>query len=858
MSEKNNYQKLIENFINFFHLRGYDLLPSSNLIVENDPTLLFTSAGMVQFKDVFLNLKSPQVTKVVTIQKCLRVGGKHNDLDNVGFTSRHNTFFEMIGVFGFNTITDGEKISKEQIITDAFDFLISGCLLDVRRLWITVDAKDTESLEIWKKIVPEERIILESSGENFWSMGDVGPCGPCTEILYDRFFNPKEIITQADVLRDAERFLEVWNIVFMCKIKNPNGIEDMDYTSIDSGMGLERLVSIMENVPDSFSSSILQPLMEKMKEYLSPETPIHVYRICADHLRTAAFLMGEGLDTSNGKHGYVLKKIIRRAVFYYHPYYNQPLLYKLLPTLREIMGNFHGEALADFIDRKLQNEEEKNITSLKATNKIIKKNIGEKGNSLSGKEAFYLYDTCGINLNLLQEYAHTHSIQLDLQGFEEEMNRQKLQSGQKVLLNDNMDTEFIGYDHSENHTTIIGLYTLEGNKLESTKGEENFLVFTEKTVFFPESGGQIGDTGYLIAHNQKYPIRDTTYYNTPEGLAIGHGITAKALDGGANLKIGDEVFLQIDVNTRLNTAKNHSATHLLDSAIIQLTGKNQQKGSKVYHDRFRLDFTAGRVLTKEDLLVLERNINQIINEDIPTEIKTMAFEDAVKEGYIFLENFYYGDSVRVVNLGGGFSKALCCGTHVKRTGEIAGVQITKMRLIRSNTYRIEGIAGAEFINYTKKSLDSIKKLCEILEIKIDIQMDSIDKITGTILRAANPVVNNEKAINSCHKIEYFQKCSYKYDNKNFLCFVGKCSLMATVLYDLEKNNYDFIILLDEKNAILAGSEKHRNHLSALLSNIKNSIPLIGGGEDRIFRGKITNTNTSKENYESLLKLFTVA
>ena len=851
MWKNNNYKKLRESFNNFFTQRGYVNLPSSNLIVENDPSLLFTSAGMVQFKDVFLKLKPRQVKRAITIQKCLRVGGKHNDLDNVGFTNRHNTFFEMIGHFSFYD----NDYSKEKIIRDAFEFLTEQCGLDKRKFWITVDIKDQESCEIWEKILPKEKIILESSGENFWSMGDVGPCGPCTEILYDKFFHPNEEVSAADVLRDSERFLEVWNIVFMCQIKTANGIQDMQDTSIDTGMGLERLLSIMENVSDSFATSIFKPLMDEMQQYLSCETPQHVYRICADHLRTAAFLLGEGLEMSNGKHGYILKKIIRRAVFYYYPYHKGPLLYKILPKLREIMGEFHPDILCDTIDKQLKYEEEKNISSLDSANDIIKKNINKKDNSLSGKDVFYLYDTCGINLNLLQEYAHTNTIQLDLKGFDEEMSKQKLQSGQKILLNEDMETEFIGYEYTCKTSVILGLYTLEGEKIPNSMDEDSFLLFSQETPFFPESGGQVGDGGYLSFNNKRYEIQDTQYYNTPNGLAIGHRVLQSEGNLNINLKVGDSILLQINEIRRLNTAKNHSATHLLDSAISELTGKNQQKGSKVYHDRFRLDFTAGRVLTKEDLPLLEEKINQIIRKDIATEIKTIPFQQAINEGYLFMENFYYGENVRVINLGNGFSKALCCGTHVRRTGEISGIKITKMRLIRSNTYRIEGISGAEFLNYTEKSLGILRNLSQILDIKFDIYSDSVEYITGIILRSASPFIAESQPKKNINNLQEQEILVYKYLGKEYSLFMGRYLKIQLNSYDLEKNKNNFVLFLEENNGILIGSEHNREILPLLVQHINESLPLKGGGAERLFRGKIINSNDSNTNYNLLKKLF---
>ena len=384
------YSLLKNKFFEFFTSKGYRHLPSSNLMLD-DPNLLFTVAGMVQFKDIFLRNISKSYDRVITIQKCLRVGGKHNDLDNVGFTKRHNTFFEMMGHFAFYD----DHYSKFQIIKDAVDFLVlMGLSMD--RMWVTIDHKDDECYEIWAQIIDTSRIIREPSGENFWSMGEDGPCGFCTEILYDRQYNNDYgSMTQGDVLKDSERFLEVWNIVFMTKIRSQGVIKDTAGLSIDTGMGLERLLSIMENVDTNFETSVFMPIINAMKE-LVPQGPDYIYKICADHIRSSVFLLAEGLRPSNEKQGYVLKKIIRRAVLYYKNYYNEPLLWQLVPVVQSIMGEFYPEIVNNNIPKILKEEEEKILHHLNQSEEIIKKNIqeskplGDGQWSLDGDKMFFI------------------------------------------------------------------------------------------------------------------------------------------------------------------------------------------------------------------------------------------------------------------------------------------------------------------------------------------------------------------------------------------------------------------------------------------------------------------------------------
>jgi alanyl-tRNA synthetase len=763
-------------------------MASSSLLLD-DPNLLFTVAGMVQFKDVFLRNIPKSHDRVVTIQKCLRVGGKHNDLDNVGFTKRHNTLFEMMGHFAFYD----DDYSKFNIIKDAVDFLIS-VGLDLNKFWVTIDHNDEECYDIWCKIIYPKRIIKESSGENFWAMGDEGPCGFCTEILYDRHYDPNASVTQGDVLKDSERFLEVWNIVFMTKIRSNGIITDTPGLSIDTGMGLERLLSIIENVDNNFETSAFTPIIEKIKQFI-PEGPDCIYKICADHIRSIVFLLAEGLQPSNEKQGYVLKKIIRRAVFYYKPHHETPMLWQLVSTVQDLMGDFYPEIKVSGLEKILYQEELKIIEHLNESENIIKKNLDES-RRLDGEKMFFLYDTWGVNMAILEDYAQVNQIELDHVGFKQAMDQQKFQSGQKVILQDVLDeTMFLGhknhYDSQLNYGgTILGVYNIQGNPLE--KPESRAIVVVDKTWFFPESCGQIGDTGLLVVGNQSFKVTNTLYYPTGRAKVIGHVIENPDLITIAL----DPCTLKVDYDRRIKIARNHTATHLLNQAFTDVIGLGLQKGSWIGPEKFRWDVAWSNPIGHGEILAMEQLINKKIQEKIPSIVKDLPMEEAIAENFCYLKNTFYEPVVKTINIG-HWSKELCHGTHVENTEEIEFFKIIKKKSVSAGVIRFECATGNEH----KKSSDPLD---ESIESKI------------------------VEPIQSIIKTDFFMG----------KVFVGLFEKVDLTLYDVYKNQYDFVILLAVNQGIIVGTETHRDHLPSLMDILEKQWAMKGSGQQRLYRGKL--------------------
>jgi alanyl-tRNA synthetase len=800
-----SYSLLKNKFFEFFTCKGYQHLPSSHLILD-DPHLLFTVAGMVQFKDIFLRNIPKTHDRVITVQKCLRVGGKHNDLDNVGFTKRHNTFFEMMGHFAF--YDDG--YSKFNIIKDAVDFLVS-VGLSMEKMWVTIDHQDDECYEIWSQIIDKNKIIREPSGENFWSMGEEGPCGFCTEILYDRQYNHDyDEINHGDVLKDGERFLEVWNIVFMTKIRTQGVIKDTPGLSIDTGMGLERLLSIIENVDTNFETSVFTPIINAMKVFI-PHGPDYIYKICADHLRSAVFLLAEGLRPSGEKQGYILKKIIRRAIFYYKDYYNQPLLWQLVPVVQSLMGDFYPEILQENIPIILKEEEEKILHHLQQSEEIIKKNIQESPLNangtmgLDGDKMFFLYDTWGVNLSALEDYAQVHNIQLDYEGFQKAMDKQKIQSGQKIIIEDDLDaTMFVGYDNYGNHhdyqAQIVGVYNLKGQPLDEPASTA--IIVTDKTWFFPESCGQVGDTGEININGASFKVINTLYYGSHGAKVIGHWVENPTL---ATIGL-TPCKLQVNYPRRLNIARHHTGTHLLNKAFNQVMGPGDQKGSWVGENKFRWDVACDKTITPEDVKTMEQLVNEKIQEAIPLQIQDLLLEQATQEGYYFLKNTFYEPQVRCISIN-EWSKELCHGTHVANTAELKNFKILKKKSISAGVVRFECVTG------------------DYMEEK-NVQEDlGVNKTLEPLL-----VV----------------------DHKGWAIVV--LDKIDLVWYDKYKYAYDWVILLGTNHGILMGTEKYRDLLAPQVNQLKSLFDVKGTGDHRLFRGKIMDSMAWENIVEQLKSL----
>ncbi len=679
-----------KKFFDFFERLGHAKVPSSSLIPAQDPTLLFANAGMNQFKDVFLGKEKRSYTKAVSIQKCIRAGGKHNDLENVGFTQRHLTFFEMMGNFSF-----GDYFKKEAI-QYAWDFLTKEMGIAQEKLYVTVYKNDQEAYDIWHNIVglPKEKISKLSEADNFWQMGDTGPCGPCTEIYADRGleFGCKKPDCAPGC--SCDRFMEIWNNVFMQFDRQPDGTDvPLKQTGVDTGMGLERLCVIVQNKPSVFETDLFYGLIEKIEEltghkYETSSTEIKAaFRVLVDHVRSSSFAIADGCSPSNEGRGYVLRKIIRRAALFAQKLSEKNIFPELSQKLVDMMGYIYPELVTNknMIKNLLKSEIEKFSANLINGQVILDKYFQETPNKIiSGAHAFKLYDTYGFPLELTKVIASEKGFTVDINGFEVEMEKQRIQSGKKVVnaqaqLNLELETEFIGYNNLHEDTQITGLILDDNPVMQVAAGQECFII-TKKSPFYVECGGQINDSGYILIKDLKADLLDLK--------KIGKSIAAK-IKAPTEISIGDSVQLVVDKQSRADTMKNHTATHLLQSALISVFGKQiKQSGSVVTPDYLRFDFTYHENLTPEQVRTVENIVNQKIMEDIHTKIATTSYKNAVDNGVIaFFGEKYNPESVRVVEVP-GFSKELCGGTHVESTGQIGVFKIVQVSALSAGNRRI--------------------------------------------------------------------------------------------------------------------------------------------------------------------------
>ncbi|PVZ69782.1 alanine--tRNA ligase [Pelagibaculum spongiae] len=684
---------LREAFLNYFEERGHQRVPSSPLVPGNDPTLLFTNAGMVQFKDVFLGDDIRNYTRATTSQRCVRAGGKHNDLDNVGYTARHHTFFEMIGNFSFG------DYFKREAIQYAWDFLTKEMGLPQEKLWITVYEDDQEAEDIWLKEmgVSAERFSRCGAKDNFWSMGDTGPCGPCSEIFYDH---------GADVAggppgtpeEDGDRYIEIWNMVFMQYDRDDKGVlTPLPKPCIDTGMGLERLAAVMQDVHNNYDIDLFQSLIKavaKLADFNDLEN--RSLRVIADHIRSCAFLVVDGVVPSNEGRGYVLRRIIRRAVRHGHKLgLNDSFFFKLVAPLAKEMGQAFPE-LAESearVEKVLRIEEEQFARTLDQGMKILEQAIAElEGKVLPGETVFKLYDTYGFPLDLTADICRERDLDLDQAGFDAEMAAQRARARAASNFAANRPeglelegkTEFTGYAHRTGSSQIAHLYAGDQKSEALSEGDQGLLIL-DQTPFYAESGGQAGDKGLLVTATGSFQVTDTT---KDGGLFLHHGVVKSG-----SVVAGDLIEAKVDTEVRDATALNHSATHLLHEALRQLLGRHvTQKGSLNDSARLRFDFAHPEAVTAEELLQVERLVNRKIRENLKVSTEIMTPEQAQEKGAMALFGEKYGSEVRVLTMG-DFSMELCGGTHVERTGDIGYCKIVSESGIAAGVRRIEAVTG---------------------------------------------------------------------------------------------------------------------------------------------------------------------
>ncbi|MEN5271784.1 alanine--tRNA ligase [Stenotrophomonas lactitubi] len=742
-SAKFTTSQIRSDFLEFFKGKGHTIVPSAPLVPGNDPTLLFTNSGMVQFKDVFLGAEKRSYVRAADVQRCLRAGGKHNDLDQVGYTARHHTFFEMLGNWSF-----GDYFKKDAIAW-AWELLTQVWKLPAERLLVTVYQTDDEAYALWRDMIgiPEERIVrigdnkgAPFASDNFWQMADTGPCGPCTEIFYDHGDHiaggppgsPDE---------DGDRFIEIWNLVFMQFDRQQDGtLMPLPAPCVDTGMGLERLAAILQHVHTNYEIDLFQALIRKASELTgTADLENKSLRVIADHIRACSFLIVDGVLPSNEGRGYVLRRIIRRALRHgWMLGVRQPFFSKLVPTLVEQMGEAYPElpAQADTVVRALQAEEERFAETLDSGMKIFDDVAAKVSNGvIPGVDAFRLYDTYGFPLDLTQDIARERDLTVDIEGFNAAMETQRETAraagkfGGGVTLSADLvatlkPTVFLGYDRLQADGLNVVAILKDGRPVDAAQAGDEVIVLTSQTPFYAESGGQVGDTGILSAAGVQMQVSDTQKF-----AGQFHGHVGKLTQG--NLKIGDVLSGQVDGERRGATILNHSATHLLHAALREVLGTHvQQKGSLVAPDRLRFDFSHFQPISAEELAIIERKVNQQVRVNNAVEVHNMGMQEALDFGAMALFGEKYGENVRVLKMG-DYSTELCGGTHVNRTGDIGLFKITSEGGVSAGVRRIEAVTGQGALDYVDAEE---ARLAEAAELLGGSAADVVEKIRALGLR----------------------------------------------------------------------------------------------------------------------------
>ena len=701
-------------FLNYFASKQHKVMPSSSLVPGNDPTLLFTNAGMVQFKDVFLGEDKRDYNRAVSSQRCVRAGGKHNDLENVGYNARHHTFFEMLGNFSFG------DYFKRDAIAFAWQFLTEVLELPKERLWVTVHISDDEAAEIWVNEIGVDPARLSRLDEdNFWQMGDTGPCGPCTEIFWDHGEDiPGGPPGSED--DDLDRYIEIWNLVFMQFERDSSGkMTPLPKPSIDTGMGLERIAAVMQGVHNNYDIDLFQHLIKSAAEVIGcTDLQENSLKVVADHIRSCAFLVVDGVQPSNEGRGYVLRRIIRRALRHgYNLGASGSFFFKLVGPLVEVMGEAYPElaSMADEIASVLKKEEEQFARTLDKGMAVLEAGLAElSGTVLPGELIFQLYDTFGFPTDLTNDVAREKGYSLDMDGYEKCMEEQRTRARSAsqfgVDYSDNIrvdgSTQFCGYETLENQANILALYAA-GEPVVSATEDTEVLVVLDKTAFYAESGGQVGDSGYLQADSGKIEIVDCRK-SGDHHLHIGRVLSGE-------IKAGQQVTVSVDSAVRQGTALNHSATHLMHAALQQVLGDHvAQKGSLVDSERLRFDFSHNEAVTAEQIRQIEHIVNREIlrNSNVDTEV--MSMDDAKSKGAMALFGEKYGDQVRVLSMGGDFSVELCGGTHVAQTGDIGLLRISGESSVAAGVRRIEAVTGAKAVELCDQLQDTIADVSSLV------------------------------------------------------------------------------------------------------------------------------------------------
>ena len=702
-------------FLDYFQERGHEVVPTSPLVPANDPTLLFTNAGMVQFKDVFLGSDERAYRRAVTAQRCVRAGGKHNDLDNVGYTARHNTFFEMLGNFSFG------DYFKREAIQYCWELLTEKCGLPPERLWVTVFRDDDESAAIWldELGVDPERFTRCGEKDNFWAMGDTGPCGPCSEVFYD--YGPAVAGgPPGSPEEDGDRYTELWNLVFMQFNRSSDGsVAPLPSPSIDTGMGLERIAAVMQGVQSNYETDLFRPLIEAAAEITgAADRDDQSLQVLADHIRPCAFLICDGVMPGNEGRGYVLKRIIRRAIRHGHKLgTKEPFFHRLVAPLEMQMGDAYPELTRrrELVERVLAQEEERFAETLDQGMRILKEAIADlSGDTIPGETVFKLYDTYGFPGDLTADVAREHGLKVDMVAFEAAMEDQRERARKAARfaaveverLAVDVESEFIGYDRLGANAQVLAILK-DGVPVEVLGPEDDGMVVLDQTPFYPEAGGQVGDVGVLRSTQTRFEVSDVQRF----GDTIAHvGVNTEG-----EVKIGDRLEAEVDEGTRASTARNHSATHLLHAALRAVLGEHvEQKGSLVASDRLRFDFSHFEPVSRSQLQAIERRVNQWVLGNHESITRVMPLEEARNSGAVALFGEKYDDPVRVLAIG-DYSTELCGGTHVSRTGDIGLFKLISETGIAAGVRRVEAVTGSGALDWLSQTDSRLAELAGLVK-----------------------------------------------------------------------------------------------------------------------------------------------
>lgn len=810
-------------FLNFFASKGHTVVPSAPL-VPDDASLLFTNAGMVPFKSIFTGeIPRPNPPRNTSCQTCIRAGGKHNDLDNVGYTVRHHTFFEMLGNFSFG------DYFKEEVIDYAWEFITQVLEFPKDKLYVTTHENDDEAFKLWQKHLSKERIYRFGDKDNFWQMGETGPCGPCSEIFYDQ--GDTHFHTSEDYMGgDGDRFLEIWNLVFMQFERSADGkMSKLPKPSIDTGMGLERVVALKEGKFSNFDSSLFMPLINEIealckKKYLYESGAS--YRVIADHIRSAVFLLAQGVSFDKEGRGYVLRRILRRALR--HGYLlglKEPFMFRLVDCLCALMGGHYSylNEKKDFVKTQIQLEEERFLSTIENGIEIFNDELKRTKSLFSGEVAFKLYDTYGFPLDLTADMLREKNLSVDEAKFDELMNEQKKRakaswkgSGDKavngdfkILLEKFGENEFIGYEKMENESKILALLDEDFKCINELKSGEIGWVMLDFTPFYAMSGGQVGDTGFL----DNSEVLDTQKF---------FGLNLSAVRASKTLKANDKVKAHIDEIKRAQIARHHSATHLLHYALREILGTHiAQAGSLVEFNKLRFDFTHPNALTNEELDKIEKLVNECVIRADSAILEKMSLDEAKKSGAIALFNEKYQGVVRVLTLGA--SKELCGGTHIKNTAEIGSFYITKESGVSSGVRRIEAVASLAALNYAKSFINEIKELK--FELKTNDISNALKKLKEQNAEFKNKLKNAAKSELVSIDINSTRVCVARVDE-------GDIKMMI----DDFKNAYEKAVILlvqvkDGKIMLAAGAKNAPIKAGELVKAVAAVLGGSGGGRD---------------------------